>query len=112
LKIVRDYRRGLSWREFGPPDALVPAARFVISLTGPSGVEPTLRQCLEATPTPVHRRAELVSLYAGDGRIVTQSGVLAGTDGVAQHAAQVHDQFIAPASTGVDSSIGSAAPVT
>jgi hypothetical protein len=51
-------------------------------------------------------------LYAGDGRIVTQSGVLVGTDGVAQHAAQVHDQFIAPASTGVDSSIGSAAPVT
>jgi hypothetical protein len=39
-------------------------------------------------------------LYAGDGRIVTQSGVFAGIDGVAQHVAQVHDQFIAPGQYG------------
>jgi hypothetical protein len=46
-------------------------------------------------PDPVHRRAELASVYAGDGRIVTQGGVCAGIDAVAEHVARVHDQFIA-----------------
>jgi hypothetical protein len=47
-------------------------------------------------PDPVRRRAGLAWVYAGDGRIVTQSGVFAGMDAVAQHIGQVHDQFIAP----------------
>lgn len=40
-------------------------------------------------PDPVQRRAKLGSVCAGDGRIVTQSGVFAGIDAVAKHVAQV-----------------------
>jgi hypothetical protein len=47
-------------------------------------------------PDPVHRRAELASLYAGDGSIVTQRGVFAGIDAVAQHVGEVFDEFLAP----------------
>jgi hypothetical protein len=47
-------------------------------------------------PDPVRRRAGLASVYAGDGRIVTQGGVFAGIDAITGHVAQVHDQFIAP----------------
>lgn len=46
-------------------------------------------------PDPIHRRAELASLYAGNGSIVTESGVFAGIDAVAQHVGEVYDQFIA-----------------
>lgn len=47
-------------------------------------------------PDPVHRRAELTSLYAADGRIVTQSSVYAGIGAVVGHVGDVYDQFIAP----------------
>jgi hypothetical protein len=49
-------------------------------------------------PDPVSRRAELASLYAGDGSIVTPTGVFAGIDAVAQHVADVHEDFIAAGS--------------
>ncbi len=47
-------------------------------------------------PDPVHRRSELASIYAGDGRIVTQGGVFAGIDALTEHVGHVYDEFIAP----------------
>jgi uncharacterized protein len=47
-------------------------------------------------PDPAHRRAELASVYAEDGSIVTQSGVFAGIDAVIRHVGEVYEEFIAP----------------
>jgi SnoaL-like domain len=47
-------------------------------------------------PDPVRRRAELASVYARDASIVTAGGVFAGIDAVAQHVAEVYEEFIAP----------------
>jgi hypothetical protein len=46
-------------------------------------------------PDPLHRRAELASLYTDDGYIATQIGVHAGIDAVVGHVSEVYDQFIA-----------------
>jgi hypothetical protein len=48
-------------------------------------------------PDPVHRRAELTSLYCEDSSIVTaQGGAFAGIAAVVGHVGEVFDQFIAP----------------
>lgn len=47
-------------------------------------------------PDPACRRAGLASLYEGDGKIVTQSGVFAGMDAIAAHLGRVYEEFIAP----------------
>lgn len=45
---------------------------------------------------PERRCAGLASMYEANGRIVTQSGVFAGTDEVMRHVTQVYEEFIAP----------------